>query len=130
MSEIEEIRAKKMKELKQRISGNENAHATKELSDADFSATIEKNPFVVVDFWAPWCMPCKMLSPTIEALAEDYEGRVLFSKLNTDQNIGAATKFGITAIPTLLFFKNGKLIDRVTGAVPREIIEARIKKYL
>lgn len=130
MSEIEEIRAKKMKELKQRISGNENAHATKELSDADFSATIEKNPFVVVDFWAPWCMPCKMLSPTIEALEKDYEGRVLFGKLNTDQNISTATKFGITAIPTLLFFKNGKLIDRVTGAVPREMIEARIKKYL
>ncbi len=130
MSEIEKIRAKKMKELMQKLSEKNNPRGILELSDENFSAVVEKQPFIIVDFWAPWCMPCRMLAPVIEALASDYEGRVLFGKLNTDQNINTALKFGITAIPTLLFFKNGKLIDRITGALSREQLEARIKRYL
>lgn len=129
MSEIEEIKAKKMKELIEKLS-KKNPLRVIEISDENFSAIIEQYPFVIVDFWAPWCMPCRMLAPVIEALARDYEGRVLFGKLNTDENINTALKFGINAIPTLLFFKDGKLIDRVTGALSRELLEARIKRYL
>ncbi len=105
-------------------------HPTLELTDANFSATLEKYPFVIVDFWASWCMPCKKLSPTVEALAKDYRGKVVFGKLNTDQSVNTAISFGITSIPTLIFFKNGKPVDKVIGAVPREMIEARIKKHL
>ncbi|MBS7618311.1 thioredoxin [Candidatus Bathyarchaeota archaeon] len=134
MSEIEEIRAKKMKELIQRLSEKnipkKNPSGIIELSDENFSAVIEQYPFIIIDFWAPWCTPCRMLAPIIEALARDYGGRVLFGKLNTDENINTALKFGINAIPTLLFFKDGKLIDRVTGALSRELLEARIKRYL
>ncbi|MEM2933843.1 MAG: thioredoxin [Methanocellales archaeon] len=129
MSEIEEIKAKKMKELIEKLS-KKNPLGVIEISDENFSAVIEQYPFIIVDFWAPWCMPCRMLAPVIEDLARNYEGRVLFGKLNTDENINTALKFGINAIPTLLFFKNGKLIDRVTGALSRELLEARIKKYL
>lgn len=128
MNEIEEIKAKKMRELIQRSS--KKLSEIIELSDENFSIVINQYPFIIVDFWAPWCMPCKMLTPVIEALARNYKGRVFFGKLNIDRNINIALKFGITAIPTLLFFKDGKLIDRITGALSKELLEARIKRYL
>ncbi|MEM2925002.1 MAG: thioredoxin [Methanocellales archaeon] len=128
IEEIEEIKARKMRELIKRLS--KNPSGVIELSDENFSTVINQYPFIIVDFWAPWCMPCKMLAPVIEALARNYEGRVFFGKLNTDQNINTALKFGITAIPTLLFFKDGKLIDRITGALSKDLLEARIKRYL
>jgi thioredoxin 1 len=83
-----------------------------------------------VDCWAPWCGPCRMLSPLIDELASDYKGKVVFGKLNTDNNRGIAGKFGIMSIPTLLFVKNGKLIDTVIGVVPKEIIESKLRKYI
>jgi thioredoxin 1 len=85
---------------------------------------------MVVDCWAPWCGPCRMLSPVIEELAKDYEGKVVFGKLNTDYNRGVAGEFGIMSIPTLLFIKNGKLVDTIIGAVPREVIESKLRKYI
>lgn len=85
---------------------------------------------VLVDCWAPWCGPCRMLSPVIEQIAKDYRGRLKVVKLNTDDNPKTATKFNIQGIPTMLFFKRGEQVDRVTGALPRQEIEKRIAKII
>jgi thioredoxin 1 len=94
----------------------------------NFSTFISKYPNVVVDCWAEWCGPCKMVSPIIEALSKDYKGKIVFGEMNTDENQRLAMQFGITAIPTLLVFKDGKIIDNIIGAMPKEILEKRLMK--
>jgi len=99
------------------------------VTDAAFQKTVLESPVpVIVDFWAPWCGPCRMVAPVIEDLAHDLAGRVTFGKCNVDENPLIASSFSITAIPTLLFFANGKLVDRVVGALPKEAIKARIMR--
>jgi len=134
-SEIEEIRQKKMAELMRnaaagKSSGNGWPEAPVPVSDSDFDVFIKKYPKVVVDCWAPWCGPCRMLSPTIDSMAKDYKGKIVYAKLNTDDNFGTAGKYKIMSIPTLLFFKDGKLVDKMVGAAPRAIVEQNIKKAL
>lgn len=102
---------------------------TIEIKDSTFDDTLKNDSLVVVDCWAPWCGPCRMIGPVIDALSEQYEN-VTFGKLNTDDNFETSRKFQIMAIPTLLFFKNGELVERVTGVVPKEHIEGLIKKHL
>ena len=99
-----------------------------DLTDADFAEKVKSAPKLVVDCWAPWCGPCKMIAPTLEALAKDYDGRVTFAKLDTDQAPKTAMSLGIHSIPTLIFFRDGEQVDRLTGAHPRANIEAAIKK--
>ncbi len=135
MDELEEIRAKKIQSywndmnpptvtLEKKMPGS-----PVEITDDTFGTIINEHEFVVVDCWAPWCGPCRMLSPTIEELAKDYEGKVVFGKLNTDNNRGVAARFGIMSIPTLLFFRKGKLVGKEIGAVPREFIESKMRMY-
>jgi thioredoxin 1 len=100
------------------------------VTDENFSSVIQDYDFVIVDCWAPWCGPCSMLSPTIDELAKDYEGDVVFGKLNTDMNRSIPTQLDIMSIPTLLFIKNGRLVDKIIGAVPKSVIEDKIRKYL
>lgn len=100
------------------------------LDDTNFESAISGNANLVVDFWAPWCGPCKMLAPVVEALAKDYKGKVVFAKLDTDQSPRTAMSLGISSIPTLIFFKGGKQVDRLTGAHPRSNIETVLKKHL
>jgi thioredoxin 1 len=102
---------------------------TVEITDSTFENILTDNPLVVVDCWAPWCGPCRMIGPVIDALSEEYSG-VKFGKLNTDENMDIPRRFGIMAIPTLLFFKNGELVERITGVVPKENIEGVVKKYM
>jgi len=101
-----------------------------EVTDSSFDELARKYPVLVVDCWAPWCHPCRTMAPVIDALAKSYAGRVVFAKLNVDENPKTAQVFGIMSIPTLLFLKDGKVVDRLIGAVPRAKIEEKLKSYL
>jgi len=134
-SEIEAIKNKKMQELLQnskagRAGGNGWPETPVQVTDSTFESFVKKYPKVVVDCWAPWCGPCRMLSPTIDALAKDLQGEIAFAKLNTDDNFGTAGKFKIMSIPTLLFFKDGQLVNKMVGAAPRAVVEQEIRKAL
>jgi thioredoxin 1 len=100
------------------------------VTDADFGTEVEQNKgLTVVDFWATWCGPCRMIAPILEQLVDEYEGKVTVAKLDVDANPRAAARFGVRSIPTLLFFKDGKLVDQVIGAVPKSIIEAKLQQH-
>jgi thioredoxin 1 len=101
-----------------------------ELNDASFDQVIKQHPLVVVDCWAEWCAPCKMVAPVIEELASDYKGRITFGKLNVDFNQLVAARFGVRSIPTLLIFKNGQLVGQKVGALPKQMLESELKKHL
>ena len=101
------------------------------LSDANFDNEVGQSDLpVLVDFWAPWCGPCLMVAPVVEKLAEEYKGKCKFGKLNVDENPVTAGRFGIRSIPTLILFKDGQIVHKVIGAVPKETIEEMIKKAL
>ena len=129
-SEIEEIRQRKLQELMSNSGGNGWPEMPVHVGDDTFESFVKKHPKVVVDCWAPWCGPCRMLSPTIDALATEMKGNVAFAKLNTDDNYGTAGKFRIMSIPTLLFFKNGQLVNKMVGAAPKALVEQEIRKVL
>ena len=100
------------------------------LTDQEFDAFTQSHPFVVVDFWADWCGPCKAIEPIVEDLARKYDGKVAFAKVDADRNPVKLRAYGIMGIPTLLLFKGGRLVDTVVGAVPKAMLEARIVKHL
>ncbi|MBN1677385.1 MAG: thioredoxin [Candidatus Thermoplasmatota archaeon] len=134
-SEIEEIRQRKIAEMMKMAEASkkgENGWPEKPVvvTDSSFEEFVKRYPKVVVDCWAPWCAPCRMLTPSLEALAKEMKGKVVFAKVNTDENFGIAGKFRIMSIPTLLFFKNGALVDRSIGAVPKAMVEDQIRKAL
>ncbi len=105
--------------------------AVKIASDANFDSDVLKSSTpVLVDFWAEWCGPCRALTPTIEALAAEYQGKVGVYKMNVDENPNVPTQFGIRSIPTVLLFKGGQKVDQVIGAVPKSALEEMIKKHL
>lgn len=102
-----------------------------EVSDSSFETDILKSDKpVLVDFWAAWCGPCRAIAPVVKELADEYSDRLKVAKMNVDENPATPGKYGIRAIPTLLFFKDGKLADQITGAVSKNIIESGIKKIL
>jgi thioredoxin 1 len=101
-----------------------------EMTDATFKEMIQNHSLVVVDCWAPWCGPCHVVAPVIEELSRDYAGKILFGKLNVDENREVSTQYEIMSIPTLLVFKNGKLVDTIIGAIPRQMLEPKIARYL
>jgi len=105
-------------------------HKPIEVTDATFEETVQNHPLVAVDCWATWCGPCQMVAPIIEELARDYAGKVVFAKLNVDKNPKTTMQYQIVSIPTLLVFKHGKLVDKIIGASPRQILEAQIKRHL
>jgi len=91
---------------------------------------IKAQGLVMVDFWAAWCAPCRMVSPTVEELAKEYVGKMKFMKLNTDENPDIASKYNIMGIPTLMFFKDGQKIDAIVGAIPKPQLKAKIDSLL
>jgi len=104
--------------------------ATIEATDANLDKLVKESPVLVVDFWAVWCMPCKVIAPHIEDLAKKYAGKAVFAKLDADANPKKMHEFQVMGVPTLLFFKNGKLVDTIVGAVPKAHIEERLKRHL
>ena len=97
----------------------------KEYSTNDFkSEVVESDTPVLVDFWAEWCGPCKVIAPVVEELAKDYEGKIKFGKVNVDDHNMVASEYGVRSIPTLLIFKNGAVVNQIVGAVPKEKITA------
>ncbi len=135
-NELEKIRQKKLQELMKKMGGEEKAGETGVVSKpvvatrSNFDEILKKNKYVVVDFWAEWCMPCRMIAPIVEELAKEYAGKVVFAKLNTDENQQIAVRYGISAIPTLIFFRNGKPVDQIVGAMPKSEIKRWIERNL
>ncbi len=102
-----------------------------EITDATFEEEVVKSDTpVVVDFWAEWCGPCKMIAPIVEELAGEYEGKVKFTKMDVDSNPQTPMQFGIRGIPTLLIFNSGKAVDQVVGAVPKSMLKKRVDEVL
>jgi len=102
-----------------------------EISDSNFEQEVVKSDLpVVVDFWAPWCGPCRMVGPIIDKLSDEYNGRVKFCKLNVDDNRDMATKYQVMSIPLLLFFKGGEVVDQNLGAAPEKAIRSKVEELL
>jgi len=122
--ELERIKAKKMKEM----MGQQNPGVDK-LDALSFDKFIKTELPVVVDFWADWCMPCRIMAPVMEELAKAYAGKALFGKVDVDENSQIAGRYGIMSIPHFLIFKNGALVEKIVGAVGREPLENALKKH-
>ncbi|MEY4875790.1 MAG: thioredoxin [Bacteroidota bacterium] len=100
-------------------------------TDANFDSEVMKGDKVaLVDFWAEWCGPCRMIGPSVEQLATEYEGKAKIGKLNVDENPNVSMQFGIRNIPAILFIKNGEVVDKQVGAAPKSVIEAKLKLHL
>ena len=134
--ELEEIKKRKLEELKmQYMNGGKNImeenmpNTPLQMTDADIDEHIKKYPEVIIDCWAPWCGPCRMIGPIIEELAKEMQGKIVFGRLNVDENPRTSTKHQIMSIPTMLVFKNGELVDRVIGAMPKEVLKQRLGLY-
>lgn len=102
-----------------------------ELTDSNFDDIVMKSEVpVLVDFWAEWCGPCRMVGPVVEELAKEYEGKAVVGKVDVDNNPEISTKYGIRNIPTLLFFKNGEVVDKQVGAVPKTVLSGKLQNHL
>ncbi len=101
-----------------------------EITDANFAEITNSDKPVLVDFWAEWCGPCKMIGPVVEELAGDFEGKAIIGKIDVDSNPETSMKFGVRSIPTLLVFKNGEIVDRQVGVVPKNILAQKLEAQL
>lgn len=104
--------------------------AVQQIGDADFDNVLNGGKPVFVDFWAPWCGPCRIVGPIVEELAPGYDGKAVIAKVNVDDNPMVAQRYGVTSIPTLMMFKNGKLVDRIVGAQPKGALQSFIDRNL
>ena len=133
--ELAEIKQKKLNELKRiYLSGGktmeEMPDTSIEVTDADFNDNISKYGTIVVDCWAPWCGPCRMIAPVVEELAKELQGKIVFGKLNVDENQSTASQYGIMSIPSLLVFKEGKLVEKIIGALPKPMLMEKLQQYM
>jgi thioredoxin 1 len=129
--ELEKIRQKKLNQLLRNSKGTTASENVVTLTDSTFDTTIRNASMpILVDFWAEWCMPCKMMTPVIAELAHDYAGKAMFAKMNVDENPETAERFNIVSIPSFIIFKNGQPVEQILGAVGRKPLEEAIKKHL
>jgi thioredoxin 1 len=123
--EISRIREKRIHELKGKMKHAVNADV-QDVDEIHFQEFIKTHPFVVLDFWAEWCAPCRRVAVVLEELSKEFSGRVTFGKCNTEDNRHLAMQFNITAIPSIMLFSHGQLVDRIIGAYPKEAIREKI----
>jgi len=131
--ELQRTRQAKLREITRRAdSEKQEAPLNKpiEVTDVTFKEIIQNHPLVVVDCRAPWCRPCNAVAPIIEELSKDYAGKILFGILNVDENLQVSMQYGIMSIPTLLIFRSGKLLNKIIGAMSRQMLESKITQYL
>lgn len=130
--ELVQLRRKRLDELTRRATSPSLAQGDGpiRLDDDSFEAEIGKPGVLLVDLWAAWCGPCIRMGPVIEALARDYRGRVRVAKLNVDESPYTSARFGVTSIPTFLIFRDGKLVEELVGAMPRQAVESRLRQWL
>jgi thioredoxin 1 len=131
--ELKIINEKRMKKLQQIMNEKELLKNIKDplnLDDSNFSQTINKFPLLLVDFWAPWCGPCRMMSPLIDQIGKEYMGKLVVGKVNVDENPTISRQFGISSIPTLILFKRGQAVDKIIGSVSKNKIDEMVKMHL
>ena len=128
--EIERIKKAKIRAMLERAQAQKLTSKPILLTDSNFHSEIAKHKLIVVDFWAPWCGPCRMVGPIIEELAAEYAGKVAFGKLNVDENAMVPSSFGVRGIPTLIVFKDGKIVDTLVGACSKSHIESKFRPYM
>ncbi len=126
--ELARLREKRMQELTGKMKEGEKkaAGGVSMVDELHFREFISTNPFAVIDFWAEWCGPCRRIAPVMDELSKEFAGKVAFGKCNTDDNRRIAMEFTISAIPAIMLFSHGRLVDRIIGAYPREAIRDRI----
>jgi thioredoxin 1 len=128
LDELEQIRERKLRKLMNQMS-TPSIERPIVVSDRNFDQTVKSYPLIVVDCWAAWCAPCRAIAPMVDEMAKEYTGKVVFGKLNVDENPETAQKFGVMAIPTLLIMKNGQEVDRIVGVLPKNELEAKVSSY-
>ena len=131
--ELRIINEKRMKKLQQIVNEKEllkNITDPIELDDSDFTESINKFPLLLVDFWAPWCGPCRMMSPVIDQVGKEYQGKLVVGKVNVDENPSISRQFGISSIPTLILFKKGQAVNNIIGSVSKSRIDEMVRMHL
>jgi len=129
--DLQRIRQRKMDEIMSEIKEKQEWPAGPvEVTDGSFDDFARRYKVVLIDCWAPWCGPCRMVAPVIDELATELKGKVAFGKLNTDENQSTAFRFNINAIPTMLVFKDGEMADRIVGALPKMHIKQKLESFL
>lgn len=131
--ELRIINEKRMKKLQHIVNEKELLKNIKEplnLDDSNFAQTINKYPLLLVDFWAPWCGPCRMMSPIIDQVGKEYIGKLVVGKVNVDENPNISGQFGISSIPTLILFKRGQAVNNIIGSVSKSRIDEMVKMHL
>jgi thioredoxin 1 len=131
--ELRIINEKRMKKLQQIVNEKEllkNITDPINLDDSDFTESINKFPLLLVDFWAPWCGPCRMMSPVIDEVGKEYQGKLVVGKVNVDENPSISRQFGISSIPTLILFKKGQAVNNIIGSVSKSRIDEMVRMHL
>jgi thioredoxin 1 len=127
MEDLEEIKKRKVKEL---MKKSQYPDKPIEITDNNFDSIVKKYPLILIDCWSAWCAPCRMIAPIIDELAKKYKGKIVFGKLDVSENTVIPKKYDVMAIPNLIIFKKGKLVDRIIGVQPASVLESRLKKHL
>jgi thioredoxin 1 len=130
-NELEQIKQRKIQAMLNQAEQQKQLNTNPlTITDDNFEKTLKTNPLIVVDFWAPWCGPCRMVGPIIEQLSAEYAGKVAFGKMNVDENQLVPSRFSVMSIPTIIAFSHGKAVERIVGAYPKAQIEAVFKRYI